>query len=239
MESFHFGGVHKAKRAKKTNNKHNSLFHLGKFLNFFRVMELLVVLMLIFRLSFNLPEAVKNSSEYFRSLKITVLSPRFVFVLGNLIVITLFAKSRQFSGKDSDSQPKTDFYSEFIEKSQRLNHRARPIVESLSSIHEKEAILEKRKASKAVNSPLPTLGVIKPAYQRSRSEKLSPRQDEKPERELRRSVTEKRMESSEKLMIEGPFPEDSMSNEEFRQTIEAFIARQQRLLRDEEYYTMS
>jgi len=44
-------------------------------------------------------------------------------------------------------------------------------------------------------------------------------------RELRRSETEKAREKS--------YPQDKLSNEEFRRTIEAFIAKQMRLLREE------
>lgn len=229
MESFHFGGVHKTKRAVKSDE---NLFHLRKIAKLFRAMELFVVLVLISRFSVELPEAVKNSGEYFKALKLMVLSPRFVFVLGNLIVITLFAKSGQFSGKDSAL--KNDFYSEFIEKSDCLNHGARLLVESGS--HEKEVILEKAAPSKAFNGSPPS-GAIKTAYRRSRSEKLNHGPDERPNYELRRSATEKCMNRSgcsEKLSIEDPFLEDSMSNDDFRRTVEAFIARQQSFLRDEE-----
>lgn len=45
--------------------------------------------------------------------------------------------------------------------------------------------------------------------------------------ELRRSQTEMTRRSTKRV-------EDEMSGEEFRQTVEAFIARQQRILREEE-----
>ncbi|RDY09344.1 hypothetical protein CR513_06279, partial [Mucuna pruriens] len=64
----------------------------------------------------------------------------------------------------------------------------------------------------------PDLGKV---YRRSVSEGKG----ETARRELRRSETEKAREKS--------YPQDKLSNEEFRRTIEAFIAKQMRLLREE------
>lgn len=196
------------------------------------------MLVLISRFSVQLPGAVKSSGEYFKDLKLAVISPRFVFVLGNVIVIALLVKSGQFSGHGSAE--KNDFYNEFVEKSERLNHSVQPRVES--DFQDKQVILEKVVPCKDVSSPR-CLSATETAYRRSQSEKLNHPQYEKqkPDRELRRSATEncmKRPDCSGKLSVKGPFPEDSMSNEEFRRTIEAFIARQQRFLRDEEDYVM-
>ena len=66
----------------------------------------------------------------------------------------------------------------------------------------------------------------------------------KPHRVLRRCETENGRKSIEPATIQEvaqiSCPEDGMSNEEFRQTVEAFIARQQRMRREEEedYYLM-
>ncbi|KAA8545994.1 hypothetical protein F0562_020555 [Nyssa sinensis] len=65
---------------------------------------------------------------------------------------------------------------------------------------------------------------------RSQSEKLKNMNHEKAHPELRRWATErcrKSMNHSEKLVVRS-YSEDEMSNEEFRRTVEAFIARQQR-----------
>ncbi|XP_027362686.1 uncharacterized protein LOC113870294 [Abrus precatorius] len=59
-------------------------------------------------------------------------------------------------------------------------------------------------------------------HRRSDSEKLKER-NETVREELRRSETER----------ENFYPQDKLSNEEFRRTIEAFIAKQTRLLREE------
>lgn len=74
-------------------------------------------------------------------------------------------------------------------------------------------------------------------YQRSKSEKMEVVQRENPDRELRRSETEKckKIVELREDTRNSSYPEDGMSNEEFRQTVEAFIARQQRLRREEEF----
>lgn len=231
MEPFHFGGVIRVRRAKKRDK---NFFHLRTIANLFRVMEVLVVLVLISWLSAQLPEAVKSSGEYFKGLKLAVLSPRFVFVLGNVIVIILFAKSGRFSGHDSAK--KNDFYSEFVKKSEGLNPGFRPPV-AASDYQDKQVIFQRVAPCKAADISHRS-DATKPAYRRSQSEKLNRGQDEKAGRQLRRLATEKSFRCAEKLSIEGPFPEDSMSNDEFRQTVEAFIARQQRFLRAEEDFDM-
>uniref|UniRef100_A0A5B6ZP64 Uncharacterized protein n=1 Tax=Davidia involucrata TaxID=16924 RepID=A0A5B6ZP64_DAVIN len=70
---------------------------------------------------------------------------------------------------------------------------------------------------------------------RSHSEELKREHCEKARRELKRSVSEssrKSVNDSEKVAARS-YMEDDMSSEEFRRTVEAFIARQQRFLREE------
>ncbi|KAI9116276.1 hypothetical protein K1719_012443 [Acacia pycnantha] len=71
--------------------------------NLFRLVEVCFVLILISRISFHVPVAVKNSSDYFRGFSIFMVSPPFVFLMGNAIIITLFAESGQFSALGSKS----------------------------------------------------------------------------------------------------------------------------------------
>ncbi|KAL2939212.1 Chitinase-like protein 3 [Bienertia sinuspersici] len=73
-------------------------------------------------------------------------------------------------------------------------------------------------------------------YHRSNSEKIIRR--EKVEKKccgLRRSNTEIRSLKTCGCSKEGHYPEDHMTNEEFQKTIEDFIAKQQRFLREEEF----
>ncbi|XP_075475286.1 uncharacterized protein LOC142506036 [Primulina tabacum] len=177
----------------------------------FRLVELFVFLIIVVRFCSQFPFSVMFSGEHFRSVLVTLISPRFVFVIGNLIVAVLLLKSWRFSAENGGKW--TDFYDEYVEKCRR-NHRT----SSNGKLRDME-------------------------MNRSKSEKI-PRvsQVEEPRRELRRSTTERcqrtvkagRRNAAANSGITSYCPEDEMSGEEFRQAVEAFIARQQRLLREEE-----
>ncbi|KAL1544241.1 hypothetical protein AAHA92_21117 [Salvia divinorum] len=146
----------------------------------FRVVELLVFAIVVSRFS-----TAKLSGEYFRSISVALISPRFVFLLGNAIVLILFFKSGQLSAQDGEGI--ADFYDEFVEKCRK---------------NEEKKVFDDCK-------------VISTKMCRSSSEKLAVHGG----RKLTRSKTE---------------AAEEMSSEEFRRTVEAFIARQQRFLREED-----
>ncbi|XP_073158067.1 uncharacterized protein [Henckelia pumila] len=179
----------------------------------FRFLELFVFTIIVVRFCSHFPFSVKSPGEHFRGFLLTLISPRFVFLIGNLIVAVLLLNSGRFSAGKG-----TDFYDEYVEKCRR-NH--------------------------------PTSGKGKPrdveVMNRSASEKvLRVAQVEERRRELRRSMTERCQRSATNASsgrknaaaanggITSYCAEDEMSGEEFRQAVEAFIARQQRLLREEE-----
>lgn len=177
----------------------------------FRLAELFVFLVIVVRFCSQFQFSVKSSGEHFRGVLVTLISPRFVFVIGNVIVALLLLKSRRFSAENCGKG--TDFYDEYVGKCRR-NHR--------TSSNGKLGDME---------------------MNRSKSEKvLRVSHVEERRRELRRSTTERcqrtanagRRNAAENGSITSYFPEDEMSGEEFRQAVEAFIARQQRLLREEE-----
>ncbi|KAK4382278.1 hypothetical protein Sango_2888200 [Sesamum angolense] len=163
--------------------------------------------------------------EYFRRISVAIISPRFVFLVGNAIVIALFLKSGRFSGGDGEKV--ADFYEEYVEKC-RKNQKA------CSSKEEK-------KASDAHKSH----GVrhVEKTMHRSNSENLDrSAQANGRRRELRRSMTDdcrKIQDPERKTATAGSYSyaEEEMSNEEFRRTVEAFIARQQKFLREEEGFS--
>ncbi|TQD88049.1 hypothetical protein C1H46_026412 [Malus baccata] len=96
MDSINFYDI----KAEKANAilKYRQLRKIAKLL---RLIEVLAVLLLLSRFSVQLPQAVKNSASYFKNISGFMVSPRFVFVIGNVIVIILYAKSGRFSAKDS------------------------------------------------------------------------------------------------------------------------------------------
>ncbi|XWS67881.1 hypothetical protein CRYUN_Cryun04dG0042700 [Craigia yunnanensis] len=202
---------------------------LCKIANLLRFVEVCVVLVLISRFTTHLPVAVKNSGEYFRGLLVVLVSPRFVFIVGNAIVITLFATAGQFSAQDSASG--TDLYEEFVEKSEKSQAIHRYEIEyrekqSKNSVDEEKIVSLDVRTSKGTKN-----------YRRTQSENLKQVNCNKACQQLRRVESEKyrKHNDSDEKMVKNSYPEDGMSSEQFRNTVEAFIARQKKLLREEEY----
>lgn len=220
MDSFNFYDI----KAEKANAilRYNQL---RKIANLFRFVEVLVILILVSRLSLHIPHAVKNSGGYVRGLTLALFSPRFVFVLGNVIVITLFVKSGQFSSRDSAKRfTEHDLYDEFVkssgEKSQRAFRDKKPsIPETRVVVAERiknETVEIRRSNSAIIERPKKAKSVLK----RSETEKFEKK-------------NEKSGEKSDECLF---YPEDLMSGDEFRLKVEAFIARQQRFRMEEEYF---
>ncbi|KAH6755245.1 hypothetical protein C2S53_016457 [Perilla frutescens var. hirtella] len=205
MDSFKFHDV----RVEKANAT-AKYRKIQKITSLFRFMELLVVLIVLSRFSTQFASSLKLSGDYFRGISmVALISPRSVFVVGNVIVIALFLISGQFS--DQKSERSTDFYDEYVEKC-RNNQQT-------------WSKLEAKRASHACEG--------KVMISRTNSVNLEKLRGEDRRRDLRRSVSDKCRNSGES----GRKAEDQMSSEEFRQTVEAFIARQQRFLREEEEFS--
>ncbi|XP_062021743.1 uncharacterized protein LOC133738263 [Rosa rugosa] len=233
MDSINFYDI----KAEKTNAilRYRQLRKIG---NFFRLLEVFVVLLLISRLSLQLPNAVKNSGFYFRDISGFMFSPRFVFVVGNIIVIILFAKSGRFSAKDSSTGGSGgDFYDEFVQNSEKNQKIRRDEIEYKVN----QSTCDGGIVPVQTHSSLEVKNYTRSQsenYTRSQSENLKRELCQNSRRVLRRSETEmfkKNIKSGEKKVPETVFPEDGMSNEEFRCKVEAFIARQQKFRLQEEY----
>lgn len=183
--------------------RYRRLRNLGTLLRF---MELLVLLIMIFRFS------VQLSGDYFRGLTVVLFSPGFVFVVGNAIIITLFLKSGWLSHREGTvNKSGNDFCAEYVENS---------VVGTAAAMVDTHNYAERK-------------------IHRSRSENLSRvggggGGGKKRRRQLRRSERE-RCWKSESEEAETPCAADEQSSEEFRRTVEAFIARHQRSLREEEF----
>lgn len=181
----------------------------------FRIVEFFVLLLMISRFSLQFPCSFKFSSEFFRPL----FSPQFVFVIGNAIVVILVVKSGRLCSGDRVT---TDFCEEYVENSVK-NH----------IVHEIESENQKRE-DKIIEDNV-NYGERRRRIDRTYSENLDKvgGEKEKMKRQLRRTVTEGRRKSTSAVV--GSSPAEEMSNEEFRRTVEDFIARQQRSLREEEF----
>ncbi|XP_045823487.1 uncharacterized protein LOC123916150 [Trifolium pratense] len=222
MESFSFN-----LQAEKTNAilKHRKLQRVTTLL---RLVEVCVVLVLISRLSLKLPVAVRNSSEYLRDLSVFINSHYFVFLIGNVIIITLFAQS---SGKNIPRETEhDDFYEKLVQKSVKYEEKERIIKDD--SRKEGDSI-EKKKIDDVEEKMKTKTGVKKGyCYRRCETEILKKRrrvlQRCESENSGRKSIEPAPVSSAEDEMVRISYPEDEMSNEEFRRTVEAFIAKNRR-----------
>lgn len=256
------GSINLHKHKAEKSNKVQKYRHLRKIANLFRYVEMCVVLILISRLSFQqLPLALKNSSEYFRGFAV---SPGFVFLVGNIIIITLFAQSGHFSQHDSAKRrsldSEHDLYLEFL-KNSNMYQKIQGFDQKKLSVKVENNVKGRRindgcmvkfseKESKKSEDDnimkleekqeIKTLEVKE--YRRCQSEIELVRgvnsDDVKDQRVLQRCESDndkskrKNIEvDKEKIMGKKSslYPEDGMSNDEFRRTVEAFIARQQKL----------
>ncbi|OVA08751.1 hypothetical protein BVC80_551g57 [Macleaya cordata] len=250
MDSFDIDNV----KLEKANamKRYNRLQKIG---NFFRIFEVCVALILFSWFSTRLPTAVQISEKYFRDLCVIVVSPRFVFFLGNAIILTLFVKSGKFSG--DESAPNNDgnhLYDEFVKKSETKQRNCTDISPPPPYVAAQEEIVYQDKQTVYEENTVPA-HTYKPTvtdhsstntsrttteepkiYRRSQSDISKPQVNGKPRRELRRSETEKCRKfdtPAGEETAEMSYSEKVMSNEEFRRTIEEFIAKQVKFHREE------
>lgn len=184
--------------------------HLESITTLFRAVEFLLFLAVISRIAVTFP------LNYFRQFALTVINTPFVFVVGNAIVITLLLRS---GGKISQSNNTPD---------------PKPETTFILSVYSPSG----KTAAGRGNSP-PAAEVKINCYRTTKSEKLyvnGPAGERKSgggAQVLRRTKTGT-VERRVSCTCAGHFREDQMSGAEFRRTVEDFIARQQRLLQEEE-----
>nr|XP_009781460.1 PREDICTED: uncharacterized protein LOC104230372 isoform X1 [Nicotiana sylvestris]XP_016512817.1 PREDICTED: uncharacterized protein LOC107829865 [Nicotiana tabacum] len=197
----------------KVENKSNIL----RYKTLFHFIELFIFLVIISRFSTQLPLTFKLCIEYFKALFIILISPIFIFVLGNAIVIILFLiKSCHLSTKEYGSivndpkvfRPHLWNYTKFV-------------------VTVKDPKDELYKDSICISSGREVERKICRSQSENYTRNLSYAEERPNNRVLRRSATIACRRYGEK-------PAAEMSSEEFRHTVEAFIARQQRFLREEE-----
>ncbi|CAH9057458.1 unnamed protein product [Cuscuta europaea] len=219
----------------------------------FRFVEFCIFAIAFSRFSVHFPQVLNFSGDHFKEILVSLVSPRFLFVVGNAIVVILYLKSKKSSTDDN---------------SEEMNNK-----QSISiSGEEEDAVPEKRRkieqapvSSLEKNCPAPEDGKLdlyddddkrfpgnsffhesNEPMNKQRSEEETPArcrqmhrsQSESwivttvPERtkDLRRWATVECRKSEERAV-----ETEEMSSEEFRRKVEDFIARQQRLLREEEF----
>ncbi|GAB2279520.1 hypothetical protein Dimus_014160 [Dionaea muscipula] len=246
---------------KAEKSKAMERFHrLRMITNLFRFVELCVLLGLLSWLSARLPFAVKISGEFCRWLASIIVSPLFVFAVGNAIIVSLMAKSGQFSRKETNAS-ESEMMFQSLESEPPHKPVSDPVPEPEEIVYEdKEIICQTTNdsttalASTAVTAFAPKQrddeatvlikdGKVDPDLKllRCRSENLEKENEDMitpTEKMLRRSETDmvcrrKGNNGGEESEVEKVFPEDGLSSEEFRRIVEAFIAKQKKFRREE------
>ncbi|CAL0313288.1 unnamed protein product [Lupinus luteus] len=220
MDHFHFENV-KPKKNTSITTTYNFFTTISKTL---RILELFLTLFLLSWILTRLPFALHISAHYSRKLFSFLANPLFIFALSNAIIAALVAQSRRHSAavgllnrdtvtghekppSETDAQPRDVAEVEYQEKEVIYETRTIDVDRTVENL-EKDLDSDLRK------------------YRRSFSEKLKGEIAGKMvRRKFRRSETEK--------LPESLYPEDKLSNEEFQRTIEDFIAKQMRFLKEE------
>ncbi|KAL2892695.1 Lysine-specific demethylase JMJ25 [Bienertia sinuspersici] len=199
-----------------------------KIANIARTVEIVVAITFIScSISFTssyFPAFIEISGAFLRRISSLLFSPHFVFLVGNIIIITLFAKS---SSEKNSSENSGDEISEFVadnsgdeipgEKPSSDNVREEIRDEVVKSTVEKEPEMKVyRRTKSTVEMP-----VVKKELRRSETEVR------------RKSVDGEKSQVKMKRKENRKFEEDELSNEEFRKKVEEFIEKQQRFLREE------
>ncbi|CAN4112383.1 unnamed protein product [Withania somnifera] len=194
----------------------------------FGFIELCIFFIIVSRISTQLPLNFKLTTEYFKGLRLPLISPRLVFVLVNAIVIILFIKSGHSSAKDgSPTNVEIDLY----EQKYSMNEENTYCEQSKKqSVLVEEAYYEqvKKQSILAVEKRIPR--------SHSGNSLCLSHDEKKPRKKMIRSATVgclKALNTTKRKITS--YPEDGMSNDEFRKTVEAFIARQQRFLKEQEF----
>ncbi|KAF6144233.1 hypothetical protein GIB67_004906 [Kingdonia uniflora] len=219
MDTFDYFDNIKAEKS-KAMIKYN---RLRKIRNLFRLIELLLALVLLTWVTTQLPFAIKA----FKQLLLVLISPKFVFLIGNAIVVTLFAKSRNFSNQNPPSG--TQIYEEFVKNSEKYH-----------VLQEEEVLFEdKQTVCEEKTTTVKSFDVGRKTFRRTQSEKVKANNNnvcERLRKELRRSETDVCANAevlSEKSREREGGRGQEMSNEEFQKAIDEFIARQMRFRREE------
>ncbi|XP_010926172.1 uncharacterized protein [Elaeis guineensis] len=195
---------------------------LQKIAKLFRLLEVIAALLLLSWSSVRLPAAARLSGDFLRRLAAVLLSPRFVFLLGNTIILVLFAKSRHLSS--STDGVGGDIHDQFLETRGRIDFPPPP-PPTLAA--QEEVVFEDKTVCMEIR-----------ACRRSRSEKIDRRRKSP---ELRRAGSDVGPKGAKPpppppeapAAAENERKMSSDDDEEFRHMIEAFIAKQTRFHREE------
>ncbi|XP_023748279.1 uncharacterized protein LOC111896541 [Lactuca sativa] len=210
-----------------------------KIAKLFRLIELFLAVVLLSWISTRLPFVVRVSGEYFRQLLSIIVSPLFIFLVGNVIVLTLVVKSGHLTGANTAvDNAGTDLYEDIVNnvsdddppvlKHEEIVYQDKRIISEVNT----KPITGEIKVSESSANSIPDLDPK--IYRRSQSENLMKREPfletEILNWKLKRSETE-----IGRRKVDSPVDNvvDELSNEEFQKKIEGFIAKQVRFHQEE------
>lgn len=244
--------IHNVKMEKA--NAMQRYWRFRKIAKLFRLVELFLAVFLLSWISTRLPFVVRISGEYFRLLLSIIVSPLFIFMVGNVIVLTLVVKSGHLNGTHSAvDNAGTDLYEDIVNnasedvppvlKQEEIVYQDKRIISEENSkpiigycCNENEIKVHEATKKPTVNS-VPDLD--SKIYRRSQSENLKNRdpflESDKVNGKLKRSETEigRRKDDTPVEDEAADNVVDDLSNEEFQKRIEGFIARQVRFHQEE------
>lgn len=219
------------------SNVMSRFVHLKNVTKLFRIIEFRFLLIFLTWVSAHVPFFVKISAEYARQLMTIVFSPLFIFILSNIIVVTLLFQSSCFFPRYYQEQNEIDIYlyEEFIlNNDYYMNFTYEtpfPVQEPDENIVylDKQTILEEKKYGENMKF-VEALEGLK-VHRRSQSESTIEGKTlgvDNCKKQFRRLETEKcwKVINSDETLAETVYMVDEMNNEEFQRAIEDFIAKQ-------------
>ncbi|GMH16193.1 hypothetical protein Nepgr_018034 [Nepenthes gracilis] len=167
------------------------------------------------------PAAVELSGVCFRRISVVLFTPHFAFIVGNVIILTLLIKSRQFSSHRNTAVGYIVSDFDYLnETQQQIPARDEWLAEAV--FDDKRIVLTEMAV---------TNSAIRRTCRRTPSDEFKTEKVEKAH--LRRSETEPRgkIESADGEPYDADV--DGLSNDEFQRRVEAFIEKRQRFLKEE------
>ncbi|KAF5758283.1 hypothetical protein HanXRQr2_Chr16g0727491 [Helianthus annuus] len=223
--------------------KANALARYKRFNNLsktFRAIEVFVALALISWSSTRIPSVFRVSGEYIYAYASYVLNQHVVFLVGNVIVVVCYYlsghtesdcyKTNQ-SGLDTEPEVSGDDNTKTNASGSNTEPVPVEVVVPVQTRNEKESVKVAESETDAKMAIKEAVKQIK-RFHRTQSAKLS-MEISRSSRELRRSVTGRRRtdDGDGTTSLDGTV--ERLSNEEFRLAVEAFISKQQSLLKQQ------
>ncbi|EYU32909.1 hypothetical protein MIMGU_mgv1a012310mg [Erythranthe guttata] len=215
--------------------KENALASFNRFrgiAKFRQVLEVVVVLGLISWSTPRVPAALTAAAASAVEFSAYLLNHHVVFLIGNAIIVLLFALCRQ-NDAAVNSSGDGDFYDDYLKHSEAVHHREPNPAEAPRDEEKQIVVLCKEETVAAASAAPPQCDDVAAAidmatrqikrFQRTQSERLRRDIAVRPQQELRRSETQnfRKSESSGEGVEAADM--ESLSSEEFRQTVDAFI----------------